>query len=51
MLSEPRSSHPLIPPEIDAEMAPAVGAFVGALIDSFQDQIALLHLHIADFPS
>ena len=32
-------------------MTPAVRAFVQALIDSFQSQITLLHLHIADLNS
>jgi transposase len=34
------SSRPVIPPEIEAEMTPAVKAFVEALIDHYEKRIA-----------
>ena len=42
------SSHPLIPAEINAEMTPAVRAFVHALIAGFQSQINVLQSQIVD---
>ena len=45
------SSHPLIPAEIDAEMTPAVRAFVHALIHSFQSQIVALQTSIVELNS
>jgi transposase len=44
-------SHPLIPAEIDAEMTPAVRAFVHALIAGFQSQIVDLNAKIAALES
>lgn len=48
MSTERQSSHPLIPAEIDAEMTPAVRAFVHALIEGFQSQIRVLQAQIVD---
>lgn len=45
------TSHPLIPAEIDAEMTPAVRAFVHALIAAFQSQINVLQSQIVDLNS
>jgi transposase len=46
MSSSKPSSRPVIPPEIEAEMTPAVKAFVEALIDHYEARIADLESRI-----
>jgi transposase len=46
-MSSPKpSSRPIIPPEIEAEMTPAVKAFVEALIDHYEGRLADLESRI-----
>ncbi len=46
-MSSPQPSYrPVIPPEIEAEMTPAVKAFVEALIDHYEKRIADLERKI-----
>ena len=46
MSSSQSSSRPIIPPEIEAEMTPAVKAFVEALIDHYETRLADLESRI-----
>jgi transposase len=50
-VSDEHKLHPLIPPEIDAEMTPNVRAFVHGLIDYFQSHIAKLEARIEELES